>query len=46
MAGPQVVIGNVARKMRDGVVDQSSLSFALEAVDRLVAMSRFVSKPV
>jgi chromate reductase, NAD(P)H dehydrogenase (quinone) len=40
--GPQVVIGGVAAKMRDGVIDQSFLSFALEALDRLVAMSRLV----
>jgi chromate reductase, NAD(P)H dehydrogenase (quinone) len=42
VAGPQVVIGGVAAKMRDGVIDQSFLSFALEALDRLVAMSRLV----
>jgi chromate reductase len=44
MAGPQVVIGGVAEKMRDGILDQSCLGFALEALDRLVAVSRPVSQ--
>lgn len=39
--GPQVVIGSVAEKIRDGiVVDDSCLSFALKAFDLLVTMSR------
>jgi chromate reductase len=42
VGGPQVVIGSVAGKMKDGVVDPAALGFALEAVDRLVEMSRFV----
>jgi chromate reductase len=42
MGGPQVVIGGIATKMRDGIVDHSHLSFALQAIDRLVAMSRLV----
>ena len=36
--GPQVVIGGVADKVRDGrLVDADSLRFALSAVDRLIA---------
>jgi chromate reductase, NAD(P)H dehydrogenase (quinone) len=35
--GPQVVIGNVAEKIRDGrLVHESSLQFALNAMDRLI----------
>jgi chromate reductase len=40
MAGPQIVIGSIANKVRDGIVDQACLSFALGALDRLVAMPR------
>ncbi|MER9595662.1 NAD(P)H-dependent oxidoreductase [Mesorhizobium sp. M0244] len=37
--GPQVVIGNVADKIRDGrLVDEPSLRFALSAIDRLIAL--------
>lgn len=37
--GPQVVIGNVADKIWDGrMTDESSLRFALSAVDRLIAL--------
>lgn len=37
--GPQVVIGNVADKIRDGqLIDESSLRFALSAIDRLIAL--------
>jgi chromate reductase len=39
--GPQVVIGNVAEKIRDGIlVDESCQRFALAALDRLIEMSR------
>ncbi|MER8444658.1 NAD(P)H-dependent oxidoreductase [Mesorhizobium sp. M1066] len=37
--GPQVVIGNVVDKIRDGqLVDESSLRFALSAIDRLIVL--------
>ena len=37
--GPQVVIGNVADKIRDGrLTDEPSLRFALSAIDRLIAL--------
>jgi len=40
VAGPQVVIGRVAERIRDGVlVDESCLRFALTALDRLITMS-------
>lgn len=42
VAGPQVVLANIASKTRDGVVDPSALGFALEAVERLIAMSRLM----
>src|SRR5260370_42299321 len=39
--GPQVVIGSVAEKVRDGiVVDASCLSFALKAFDLLITVPR------
>jgi chromate reductase len=39
--GPQVVIGSVAEKIRDGIlVDESCQRFALAALDRLTEMSR------
>jgi chromate reductase len=44
IAGPQVVIGGVAAKVKDGIVDQSFLGFTLEALDRLVAMSQLTSR--
>jgi chromate reductase len=44
MPGPQVVIGGIAAKMKDGNIDQSCLGFTLEALDRLVAMSRVASQ--
>lgn len=40
MAGPQVVLGGIATKVKDGIVDPSYLAFTLEAIDRLVTMSR------
>jgi chromate reductase, NAD(P)H dehydrogenase (quinone) len=41
LPGAQIVIGDAAGKIRDGVlVDQSCLSFALAAADRLIAMCR------
>lgn len=37
--GPQVVIGNVADKIKDGrLTDEPSLRFALSAIDRLIAL--------
>jgi chromate reductase len=44
MAGPQVVIGDVAVKIRDGMLDQAFLGFTLAALDRLIAMSRLTSR--
>ncbi|WP_426418915.1 NADPH-dependent FMN reductase [Bradyrhizobium genosp. A] len=40
LAGPQVVLGGIATKVKDGIVDPPYLAFALEAIDRLVAMSQ------
>ena len=41
LGGPQVVIGNIGSKVRDGVlVDQASLSFASAALHRIIAQSR------
>jgi chromate reductase len=40
VGGAQVVIGNVAEKVSDGVLDQSFLSFAMQSVDRLIELSR------
>jgi chromate reductase len=40
VGGAQVVIGNVAEKVSDGVLDQSFLSFAVQSVDRLIELSR------
>lgn len=40
LAGPQIVLGGIATKLKDGIVDPSFLGFTLQAVDRLVAMSR------
>lgn len=41
LGGPQVVIGNIGSKIRDGVlVDQPSLNFALTALQRIVSLSR------
>jgi chromate reductase, NAD(P)H dehydrogenase (quinone) len=38
--GPQVVIGSVADKIKDGrLTDEPSLRFALSAIDRLIALS-------
>jgi chromate reductase, NAD(P)H dehydrogenase (quinone) len=40
VAGPQVVIGGIGDKIVDGrLADQSCLGFALDALDRLIAMS-------
>lgn len=44
MAGPQVVIGNVAARIKDGTLDQACLGFTLEALNRLVAMCRLTSQ--
>jgi hypothetical protein len=39
--GPQVVIGSVAEKIRDGIlVDESCQRFAAAALDRLIEISR------
>jgi chromate reductase len=41
VAGPQVVIGSVAEKIRDGIlVDECCQRFAPAALDRLIEMSR------
>jgi chromate reductase len=42
VAGAQVVIGGAAAKIRDGMIDRSHLGFTLDALERLVAMSRRV----
>ena len=44
MAGPQIVLGGIAAKIKDGMLDQAFLGFTLEALDRLVAMSRVASR--
>jgi chromate reductase len=44
MAGPQMVIGGVAAKIKDGMLGQAFLGFTLESLDRLVAMSRRISQ--
>jgi chromate reductase len=44
VAGPQIVIGSIAGKINDRVVDPSALGFALEALERLVDMSRAASE--
>jgi chromate reductase len=39
LSGPQVVVGGVANKVRDGrLIDKASLTFALAAIDRLAAL--------
>jgi chromate reductase len=44
--GPQVVIGNVADKIRNGqLIDESSLRFALSAIDRLIALCPGIRQP-
>ena len=44
MGGPQVVIGSIREKIKDGVlVDQASLSFALTALRRMITFSRLSS---
>jgi chromate reductase len=41
VSGPQVVIGGIANKIKNGLLaDEASLSFSLGALDRLIAMSR------
>lgn len=40
LAGPQAVLGGIATKVKDGIVDPSFLGLTLQALDRLVAMSR------
>ena len=38
VTGPQIVIGNVAEKIREGrLVEEPILRFALSAIDRLAA---------
>jgi chromate reductase len=44
MAGPQVVLGGIAAKIKNGMLDQAFMGFTLEALDRLVAMSRLCSR--
>jgi chromate reductase len=40
VSGPQVVIGNIGDKIRNGLlVDEACLDFALGALDRLIAMA-------
>ncbi|WP_035721629.1 NAD(P)H-dependent oxidoreductase [Bradyrhizobium sp. ARR65] len=46
VAGPQVVIGGVAAKIKDGMLDQAFLGFTLQALERLVAISRPTSRAV
>lgn len=44
LGGPQVVIGNIGSKIKEGVlVDQPSLTFALTAVRRIVTLTRINS---
>ena len=44
LGGPQVVIGSIGDKIRDGVlIDQPSLSFALIALRRIVTLCRLSS---
>jgi chromate reductase, NAD(P)H dehydrogenase (quinone) len=41
MGGPQVVIGGIGDKVRDGaLIDDASLSFALSALRRMIMMAR------
>jgi chromate reductase, NAD(P)H dehydrogenase (quinone) len=41
MGGPQVVIGGIGEKVRDGaLVDEASLTFALTALRRMITLSR------
>jgi chromate reductase, NAD(P)H dehydrogenase (quinone) len=45
LGGPQVVIGNIAEKIDDGVlVDQPSLNFALTALRRMITLCRLGSR--
>jgi chromate reductase len=44
VAGPQIVLGGIAAKIKDGMLDQAFLGFTLEALNRLVAMSRLCSR--
>ncbi|HVB66856.1 MAG TPA: NADPH-dependent FMN reductase [Acetobacteraceae bacterium] len=47
VTGPQVVIGNIAGKIRDGrLVDEPTLQFAAAAVDRLLAICREMRRSV
>lgn len=44
LGGPQVVIGNIRSKIKEGVlVDQPSLTFALTALRRIVTLTRLNS---
>jgi chromate reductase, NAD(P)H dehydrogenase (quinone) len=45
VGGAQVVIGNVSEKISEGLLDQSFLSYAMQSVDRLIALSRSASAP-
>ena len=41
MGGPQIVIGGIGEKVRDGaLVDEASLTFALAALRRMITLSR------
>jgi chromate reductase len=41
LGGPQVVIGGIEAKIRDGsLVDEASLSFALAAIRQMISLSR------
>jgi chromate reductase len=45
MGGPQVVIGGIGDKVRDGaLIDDASLSFALSALRRMIMMARLSSR--
>ncbi|MBW4092386.1 MAG: NAD(P)H-dependent oxidoreductase [Proteobacteria bacterium] len=46
VTGPQVVIGNIAEKIRDGrLVDEPTLRFAAAAIDRLLVACRETHRP-
>jgi chromate reductase len=45
IGGPQVVIGGIADKVRDGaLIDEPSLSFTLSALRRMIMMARLSSR--
>lgn len=46
LGGPQVVIGDIGTKIRnDSLADESSLTFALAAIRRMISLSRRSSQP-